>query len=71
MVEELINAYMQQKEFEIFKSLDFNMSAPTGSDILFCVLKLGKQNIDFENLYSLVSKLSIRHIYMEGLEEYP
>jgi hypothetical protein len=39
MVEELINAYMQQKEFEIFRSLDFNMGAPTGSDIFYCALK--------------------------------
>ena len=63
MVEELINAYMQQKEFEIFKSLDFNMSAPTGSDILYCALKLAKKDFNFQNLYNFVSKLSIRHIY--------
>jgi hypothetical protein len=46
-VEELINAYMQQKEFEIFKSLDFNMSAATGSDILYCALKLAKKDFNF------------------------
>ena len=54
---------MQKKEFEIFESLDFNMSAPTGSDILFCALKHAKKDLNFQNLYNLVSKLSIRHIY--------
>jgi hypothetical protein len=54
---------MQQKEFEIFKSLDFNISAPTGSDILFCALKLTKKDFNFQNLYNLVCKLSVRHIY--------
>jgi len=65
-VEDLINAYMQQKEFEIFKSLDFNISAPTGSDILFYTLKLVKINFNFQNLFNLVCKLSVRHLYGQG-----
>jgi|APCry1669189034_1035192.scaffolds.fasta_scaffold578436_1 hypothetical protein len=69
MVEELINAYMQQKEFEIFRSLDFNLSAPTGSDILFCALKSFSQNLNFEILYKLVSRFSVRHIYLENLDD--
>lgn len=56
---------MQQKEFEIFKSLDFNMCAPTGSDILYCALKFIQEdfNLNIEYIYSLVSKFAIRHIF--------
>ena len=65
-MEDLINAYMQQKEFELFKSLGFNISAPTGSDILFYTLKLVKINFNFQNLFNLVCKLSVRHLYGQG-----
>jgi len=56
---------MQQKEFEIFKSLDFNMCAPIGSDILYCALKFVPDiNLNIEYIYSLVSKFAIRHIFI-------
>lgn len=46
---------MQQKEFEIFSSLDFNLNMPTGAEIFYSSLKFTKKDFDCEKLFTVVS----------------
>jgi hypothetical protein len=54
--------FIQFREFEVLISCDYNMTQPTGYDILTSLLKMSNSDYNFRDFLAVVHTLSIRHI---------